>query len=435
MRPRDTAHLDINSFPCLYDDIVIDPGTAPVPINIAEKRQEYEKKDKSVLFEQSAKHGVDDLVVTRGQHRYSIESDGVVFETLFMDDPGSDVLYVSLTCAAHDRYPIFMRWSWHAFLGAKMLCIDDPSYENYKLRYTRWFYGSKEKSYLQAMIPVIEKFIDQLNVKRQNVIFLGSSGGGYASLYLANAIEGTNAFALNPQIMPGRWRKGKFIRQFKKNGIDLLGEDIFHRNNLILDASKSKFFIMYNMLSPDDVPQFNLFCTNQHIMPDELCYGIRQYRNIILWLHASAGARPHGCNPERIELKILEFLLKQLNNGVNINEFTNISQVINEYMNIKFSLKRSNEQVSKQRQRELTKYELLDAKIKAEHNAESAKIKKQLQIVQQALARAETKAEINALKVEQITSSFSYKLARWITWPFLFCFNGWKHIKGVVKNQ
>lgn len=433
-----TEHLCIHDFPCLYDDVVIDTGLTSAPINIDEKRQEKEKKDKTILFENSANCAVDDFVIKEGQHRYSIESNGVVFETLFIDNPKSDILYVSLTCAAHDSYPIFMRWSWHTFLDAKMLCIDDPSYENYKLRYTRWFYGTKEKSYLQSMIPVIQKYIEQLHIERNNVIFLGSSGGGYAALYLANAMHGTNAFALNPQIMPGRWRKGKFIPQYKKNGIDLLGEDIHHRNNLVLNAPDSKFFIVYNMLSPDDVPQLNLLCANQHIMPNDLCYGIRQHQNIILWLHASAGARPHGCNPERIELKILEFLLIQTHYGATINDFTKISQVINEYMNIKYSLRKANEQISKQRQREREAHELAltKAKNEAEANAGNAEQwQKKYRQSQRSLAKAKSNAEANALKIQQITSSVSYKIGRAITWPFRLGMRRWKRIMGKNKRK
>ena len=215
-----------------------------------------------------------------------------------------------------------------------------------------------------------------------------------------------------------------------------MGEDIHHRNNLVLNAPDSTFFIVYNMLSPDDVPQLNLLCANQHIMPSDLCYGIRQHQNIILWLHASAGARPHGCNPERIELKILEFLLIQTHYGANINEFTKISQVINEYMNIKYSLRKANEQISKQREREAHELALLKAKNETEANAsEAEQWHKKYRQSRRSLAKAKSDAEASALKIQQITSSVSYKIGRAITWPFRLGMRWWKRIMGKNKRK
>ena len=321
--------IDIGEFPSLYGDSDIG--------SISDRRRERAQADKRMLSEPACEFSADDLVFSKNQHRYSVTSEGVRFELLFLDNDSSEKLYISLSSAIHPFYPKFLRWSWAKFLDAKFLCIDDPMYADSSLapKVPRWYYGTAEKSYLCALIPVIHKIIEELRIKPEQVVFLGSSGGGYAALYLANAISGSTAFALNPQIIPALWSKGRYARAFRaKLKIDLSSEDRYHRNNIILTNAKSRFFISFNHDSSLDRVQLAEFFKNQGISTNQ--YGITQHGNIILWLHSTPGKNRHNCNPEKIEIKIMEFLLNQINKDENINAFSHFSQVISEYLSERY---------------------------------------------------------------------------------------------------
>ena len=316
-----SSHIDIRSFPDLYENANIDAVDA--------LRKELNSKDKSILSQEAIESSVDDFLIFQDQCRYRVISDGVKFELLLIRN-NSDKLYVSLTSNVHKFYPRFMRWSYAKFLKSNFLCIDDPMFETYRGKCHRWYYGTSDKSYLLAMIPIILNVISLLKIKNENVIFLGSSAGAYASLYLANRISGTNAFALSPQIVPGMWRNGKYLRKFEKElGINLLGDDVFDRNKILLTNTWGRFFIAYNYCSAPDRVQLDYLCKNQNI--NEIKYGITKHRNIFLWIHLTDGYKKHSNNPELIELFILQWLLDQDILGKDIGEFNGFIQIINEY--------------------------------------------------------------------------------------------------------
>ncbi len=321
--------MDIGEFPSLY-------GNSDIG-SISSCRKESVLAGKKILAEPACELVIDDFAFSGNQHRYSVTNEGVKFEMLFLDNNASEKLYISLSSAIHPFYPKFLRWSWARFLDAKFLCIDDPMYADSPLapKVPRWYYGTAKKSYLSALIPIIHKIIEKLRIKPEQVVFLGSSGGGYAALYLANAISGCTAFALNPQIVPALWSKGRYAREYwTKLKINLASEDHYRRNNIILTNEKSRFFISFNYASSLDRVQLAEFFRNQHFSTNQ--YGITQHGNVILWLHNTPGKNRHNCNPEKLEIKIMEFLLDQINKGEDINSFSHFSQVISEYLSERY---------------------------------------------------------------------------------------------------
>ena len=213
-------------------------------------------------------------------------------------------------------------------------------YYNRKFTGVKWYYGTKDTSYLVEMVPLIYKFIDALNVKQEDIIFLGSSGGGYAAIYLANLFDGATAMALSPQYDIGHLNPRDNKIFMEEYGIDLLDDDKFNRNVLKITSKNSLFFLVENSLSEMDWDkQFLPFCKRHGIIPK---YGISQYDNIITWVHASNGIDTHTSNPEKCGIVILEFLLNEYRRGVDINLFNKFSFVLNEILNDKYELIRSN---------------------------------------------------------------------------------------------
>ena len=75
-------------------------------------------------------------------------------------------------------------------------------------------------------------------------------------------------------------------------------------------------------------------------MPIE--YGITQHNNIVTWIHYTKGEKKHSSNPDRAFLSIVLFLNDELKKGCNINEFKNMSYIINEFMNNIYIQKKKN---------------------------------------------------------------------------------------------
>ena len=392
--------LDITSFPYLYQDTDINA--------VMSQRGSLNSPDKSILSQPAAESDVGSLTVAPGQFRYRVASDGVAFEFLLIRND-SDKLYVSLTSDVHKFYPRFMRWTYARFLGANFLCVDDPMFETYRGKCHRWYYGTSDKPYLPALLPAILKFAEQLGIKTENIIFLGSSAGAYASLYLADRVSGASAFALSPQIVPGLWRKGKYARLFERElGIRLMEEDRFGRNEIVLANPESRFFIAYNYLSAPDRVQLDRLCHNQGIT--EKKYGITRHENIILWLHATNGKKLHSCNPEKLELLVMQWLLDEDKAGKDISGFNSFSQVLSEYLAMKYGcikliedLKSSSSTIAAEEQRK--KWEKLLAREKKLRKAAAARSKK---------SDARNLALQKEMKAMQ--SSFAWRIGRMITW-------------------
>lgn len=152
---------------------------------------------------------------------------------------------------------MFSRWSYGFFADYNVLCIEDPMYKIYPQINTAWYYGDKKFSILQEIVDIIKSICSNSKIENSNIIFIGSSAGGYASLYLADYINGSNAIAMNPQIKLLNW--GNVSLRFQKlTNINLADDDKeYHRNDLCYVAKNklSNFYIYVNLLSQIDNEQ------------------------------------------------------------------------------------------------------------------------------------------------------------------------------------
>ena len=281
--------------------------------------------------------------ISLDKSRFVVDINSIWYECLFLPNKTSDTLVVSLSGGGrsiNNRYPRFLRWKYANKLQANMLCIDDPMYKGNNDRGVRWYYGTKETSYLKEMVPIIKRISSILNIAYENIIFIGSSGGGYAANYLANVMDGTNAISMNPQFLPMNWKNGKIMEIFKQSyDIDLSNmNDIHERNNFIVKAKNSVFLEVINASSTDDyVGQFLPFCKNNNIVPH---YGLSHQNNVITWLHCTDAFSLHSANPSDLGLLISISLLRYFRKTHDVSSCYNLSLVLNEELRSKFEIKK-----------------------------------------------------------------------------------------------
>lgn len=117
--------------------------------------------------------------------------------------------------------PRFNRWSWD--FGESTINYDDPTlYVNDDIL-AAWCVGTKDLWYLEDIATIIEIISNKLEIKRNNLLFSGSSAGGFASLMLATLLKGSIAIAEIPQFDITRW--GNHWAFIKKHCFDDDGEE------------------------------------------------------------------------------------------------------------------------------------------------------------------------------------------------------------------
>lgn len=113
---------------------------------------------------------------------------------------GSRTLYVSFHGAidrAKRRTPVFMPVMPMTGEQANQLMIADPGMEGSGEFTLAWYAGYEGFALQKILLDLIRRAIAHLEI--EHVIFMGSSGGGFASLYYSWHIPGSTCLAVSPQ--------------------------------------------------------------------------------------------------------------------------------------------------------------------------------------------------------------------------------------------
>jgi len=100
---------------------------------------------------------------------------------------------------AKKPFPNYQRWSWSEDIQNSVLNLNDPTLLNNNL-YVGWWQGDKENHPLPEACKFIRLVLDKLGFSNQQLVFYGSSAGGFASLMMAGHFKGSTALVNNPQV-------------------------------------------------------------------------------------------------------------------------------------------------------------------------------------------------------------------------------------------
>ena len=220
---------------------------------------------------------------------------------IFFNYNSNNKLYVILSgFKTGEQIPLFKRWSWNMAFDGSVLYISDPMFYLFPKIKLGWYYGTQDiniYSYMYKLIYIIKR-----KYNFNNLIFYGSSGGGYAALQCATYFKNSLAIAINPQIYINKFGYSKEF--YKITNIDLDKKDKYERNLLVdrILKSNSKFFIIQNETDKDH-------CSN-HLFPFmkkiniALKYGLQAKNNIYIWIYHAFGGHNAQENKE-----ILQFII------------------------------------------------------------------------------------------------------------------------------
>lgn len=100
---------------------------------------------------------------------------------------------------AGSSLPVFARWNWGKVLGAHVLSICDPTLYLDDTLTIGWYLGNKEESAIPGVVAIAERCADAIGIAREQIIYSGGSGGGFAALQAAALAKEGKAVAINPQ--------------------------------------------------------------------------------------------------------------------------------------------------------------------------------------------------------------------------------------------
>lgn len=96
--------------------------------------------------------------------------------------------------------PFFDRWSWYKHFKESFIAYADPMLfydDDLKIA---WFIGNRREWYLEDLSAVIEELAKNQGIINDNILFYGSSGGGFTSVVLATLIRNSHVLINNSQL-------------------------------------------------------------------------------------------------------------------------------------------------------------------------------------------------------------------------------------------
>lgn len=248
----------------------------------------------------------------------------------------------SKKCDLKNYQPTFARASYKNMLESNIICIDDPMYDNYPELLLGWFYGNKTNCYLYNVNQLISAIKEAFNINE--LIYFGSSGGGFGSLYASSQIKNVLSISINPQLYPYEWDK-EFGSHFSLiTGLDFGEIDPFCRNTiekLVLNDG-SKHVIIVNAYSFHDLTkQLLVFSKKLNL---SLHYGCNLYKNIMIWVYDCIGVSDVRASHNSVDYDFLfPFIIdvsKDFYNGKDEDYINNKVIPFNEYWSRYYLLKK-----------------------------------------------------------------------------------------------
>ncbi|WP_028469261.1 alginate lyase family protein [Neptunomonas japonica] len=163
----------------------------------------------------------------------------------FSDIKSSNKLLVMLPGASSRArgHIDFQRHSWSDdFSNFDVLSFTDPSLKEENDISIAWFQHTVESFGITALSKLISSFVESKKYLMENIIFFGSSGGGFTSLKLANDFPRTLIISINPQIYLYNYSKIHFDKMLQTcyAGLDYSEVINKYKNRLEVDIDYTK---------------------------------------------------------------------------------------------------------------------------------------------------------------------------------------------------
>lgn len=147
--------------------------------------------------------------------------------------------------------PVFNRYSWaeKGLFPGSVLVISDPSVSLDGRLDLGWYVGDVNGGVSKAVCDIVRLYLRLLNLTVEDVVFWGSSGGGFAAISASIKMPGSKAVAINAQANILKYE----VRRSVDNFLDFIGAPSFEMDNnpeinlLLSDFTAAKILLVQNV--------------------------------------------------------------------------------------------------------------------------------------------------------------------------------------------
>lgn len=180
----------------------------------------------------------------------------------FLYYPSEEKFLFVLMPSAVDRsdqvMPVFNRFTWAGkgvFKGC-VLCVADPTLELDERLSLGWCLGSRQSDLSEILAKLVKQVATVLDIPTRNIVFWGSSAGGFSALALSARVGGSTAVAINAQTDALAYADKNQVALIKEVVFDNCSEDQIrkeagHRINMTelrKRNKKARFVMVQNRL-------------------------------------------------------------------------------------------------------------------------------------------------------------------------------------------
>lgn len=154
------------------------------------------------------------------------------------------VLFNGAIAGQYKNAPKFSRWSWAEKAGYSFIAIDDPVVSQIGETNLAWYIGTESFDVQDSVSEIIASITSQLDISHSDVVFYGSSGGGFASLMAAIRLRGSGCIVSNPQTNILKYHKtsvDKYINSAFRNDTNSTHEKYLERFSAIEKINNVKY--------------------------------------------------------------------------------------------------------------------------------------------------------------------------------------------------
>lgn len=215
--------------------------------------------------------------------------------------------------------PFFTRWKWHKYFDESTIAFADPMlFLNDEIK-LGWFIGVEDHWYLETLSEIMKKLAINQNVKNDNILFYGSSGGGYVSVCLATLIQNSKVLVNNAQFFVLNYypRLVNMALKATFNSFEGLNQaEIIHKILYRLDATElfkkegyAPHITYYvNVKSENDI-------INQTMPLVSSYYNQNEFNGLDVVYYSQDSKKPHNPLPNEVSINIIrDFAKKNLYN-------------------------------------------------------------------------------------------------------------------------
>ena len=143
----------------------------------------------------------DDTIFYNKEIEYTYFFNGFKFEFFAHLIPNKPLVVFMPAAIYQDKspLPIFFRWSWHKEIEASCIFLNDPTLYFDKKIVCGWFQGTQKNWLIDSTVSIVKNIANKLNIQNSDIIFFGSSAGGFSAIQAATLMPQSMAMVEIPQ--------------------------------------------------------------------------------------------------------------------------------------------------------------------------------------------------------------------------------------------